>query len=250
MSELGILYFSSTGNSLYIAKQIKMHLIGKILYIPTYNGDGSEFEKIIIVTPIYSYGMPVPVLDLLSTLNKTIEIIVIQNYGGITGGADRLFYEYALKNELNVKSIYLMKMPENFTVFMSPPSFFKNAVLNKADKRIAAIIDNINRQNYRIPQKRHTKEKTYLKNKGNWHLIGERFSVTKKCVQCGKCVSLCPVKNITLRDGKIVFSDKCIACLGCFHRCPQKAIIYKNKDNKKRYINPNIDENEIGKDIE
>lgn len=68
-------------------------------------------------------------------------------------------------------------------------------------------------------------------------------------MQCGKCVAICPVNNIVLKNNKIEFLDKCVACLGCFHRCPTHAIIYKNKDNKKRYINPKVDENEIGKNL-
>lgn len=251
METLGIFYFSSTGNSLYIAKKAKERLGGeKILYAPAYNGDASEFSRAIVVTPIYSFGMPIPILELLSRFNKTTEIIAIQNYGGMIGGADRLFYEYALKNGLNVKSVYLLKMPENFTLFMSPPTFYKNSILKSADERIGKVIEAIKQGNARLPKKKRTKEKTYLKNKANWHLIGERFSVNDRCVKCQKCVSLCPVKNIFFTSDKITFSNECIACLGCFHRCPQKAIIYKNKDNKKRYINPNIDENEIGKNFD
>lgn len=250
MVKLGILYFSSTGNSLYIAKKIKEQLGGTILYIPTYSGNGNEFDKLMIVTPIYSFGMPTPVFDLLPRLEKGIEIIAIQNYGGMVGGADKLLYDYALKCGLNIKSVYTMRMPENYTLLMSPPSFFKNLVLKNADKRIGAIITAYRRQKYAIPKAKHTKEKTYFKNKGNWHLIGGRFSVTTACIECKKCISICPANNIGFTDGKIVFGDRCIACLGCFHRCPQRAIIYNNKDNKKRYVNPNIDETEIGKNFE
>lgn len=194
--------------------------------------------------------MPIPVLDLLSRLNKNAGIIAIQNYGGMVGGADRLFYEYALNFGLNIKSVYTLKMPENYTLMMSPPAFYKNAILKSADKRITAIVTAIKQSEYRIPKKKRTKEKAYLKNKENWHLIGERFSATSKCVKCKKCISICPVQNIVLKDDGVAFGNRCIACLGCFHRCPQNAIVYDNKDNKKRYINPNIDETEIGKNFE
>jgi len=250
MENSGILYFSSTGNSLYIAKKLKEKLGGKILYIPDYGGNLGEFETCVIVTPVYSFGIPVHVLDLLSRADKGTQIIVIQNYGGMLGGADRLAYEYAVNFGLNIKSVYAMKMPENYTLMMSPPSFYRNAILKSADKKISAIIDDIGKLKFRIPKKRRTKEKTYLKNKANWHIIGERFSATSKCIKCGKCVALCPAHNISLIDGKITFGSGCVACLGCFHRCPQKAIIYNNKDNKKRYINPNVPEADIGKNFE
>ena len=68
-------------------------------------------------------------------------------------------------------------------------------------------------------------------------------------MQCGKCVRLCPVQNISLENGRICFADRCVACLGCYHRCPQKAIVYKNRKKKDRYLNPNIRESEIGQNL-
>ena len=120
----GILYFSSTGNSLYIAQRVKDALGGQIKYIPNYEGDGSEFERIILVTPIYSYGMPTFVYDLIPRLNKTTELIIIQNYGGMVSGADYLVYQYAKEYELNIKAIYVLKMPENFTTTFTVPKFY------------------------------------------------------------------------------------------------------------------------------
>lgn len=246
---IGILYFSSTGNSLYIAQRVRDAMGGQIKYIPNYNGDGSEFERIVLVTPIYSYGMPTFVYDIIPRLNKTTELIIIQNYGGMVSGADYLIYQYAKEQELNIKAVYVLKMPENFTTTFTVPKFYINSTLKSADKRIDNVIDSINSGNYRVPKKCKTKIEVYLKNKSNWHLIGEDFSTTDACIKCGKCVSLCPADNICLNDGKIVFSNKCVACLGCYHRCPQKAIVYKKKNKKDRYINPNVNESHIGKDM-
>jgi len=245
----GILYFSSTGNSLYIAKKVQERFDGKIVYIPKYEGEGSEFEKLFIVTPIYSYGMPAHIYDLLPRLDKKIEIIVIQNYGGMAGGADYLIYQYAKKQGLNIISVYKLKMPENFTLTFTVPKFYLNKALKSADARIDKILNMIEEKRYLIPKKQKTREQKYLTNKSNWHLIGRDFKANENCVRCQKCISVCPVGNISLVDGKIVFGDKCVACLGCYHRCPQKAIQYKNKKKKFRYFNPNIDENDIGKDI-
>ncbi len=247
---IGILYFSATGNSLHIAKQVQAELGGKVLYIPNYAGNGGEFEKIIIVTPIYSFGMPVHVLNLLNTLNKTTEIIVVQNYGGMVGGADYLFYDYAVnKFKLNVVAMYKIKMPENFTLSFTVPKFYLNKVLKASNKNIAKVIKNIKEKNYVLPKPKKTKEQTYLKNKNNWHLIGCDFNTTNNCTKCGKCVNLCPANNISLSNDKIEFGNNCVACLGCYHRCPNKAIKYKNKNKKFRYVNPNINELDIGKDF-
>ncbi len=247
---IGILYFSGTGNSLYIAKKVQSRLGGQIKYIPNYVGDGSEFERLILVTPIYSYGMPTFVYDLIPRLNKSTELVIIQNYGGMVAGADYFIYRYAVEYGLNIKAVYTLKMPENFTTTFTVPRFYINLTLKSADKRIDKVIDRIIYKDYRIPKKCKTKEKVYLKNKSNWHLIGERFSVTDNCVKCGKCISVCPVNNISMSDNRIVFSNKCVACLGCYHRCPQKAIVYKGNKKKDRYVNPNVNESEIGQDLQ
>lgn len=246
---LGILYFSGTGNSLYIAKKVKEELSGEILYIPKYKKNGSEFEKIIIVTPIYSFGMPKHVYELLPKLDKNVPIIIIQNYGGMVAGADYLVRKYCETNGLNLKGMFLIKMPENFTTTFTVPKFYLNSVLKNVDKHLSVIINNIKNDNLKLPKKKRIKEETYLKNMSNWHIIGERFNVSEDCIKCGKCISICPVQNISLNGDKITFGDKCVACLGCYHRCPQKAIRYLNKKKKDRYINPNINENEIGKNF-
>jgi len=48
----GIFYFSSTGNTLYIAEQIKAELGGEIRFIPKFTGDVNTYDKMIIVSPI------------------------------------------------------------------------------------------------------------------------------------------------------------------------------------------------------
>ena len=48
----------------------------------------------------------------------------------------------------------------------------------------------------------------------------------EKCVDCGACISLCPVKAICIqKDWSIeVDNDLCIACGFCIDSCPMKAI--------------------------
>ncbi|MDE6583425.1 MAG: EFR1 family ferrodoxin, partial [Clostridia bacterium] len=239
----------ATGNTLWIAQQLQKSFGGEIKYIPTYQGNGSEYYKIFIATPIYSFGMPKHVYEFLPKLDKTKEIYVVQNYGGMSGGADKVFYDVCKEIGLNIKSVHLLKMPENFTLTLSTPKFYTNGVLKKANQRMEKIITDIKCENYRIPKNKKTHEDTWKKNMSNWHLIGEDFHANEKCIKCGKCIEICPAKNISFENGQITFSDKCVACLGCYHRCPAKAIVYKNKKKKDRYTNPNINEYNIGKDI-
>ncbi len=45
-----------------------------------------------------------------------------------------------------------------------------------------------------------------------------------KCIKCGLCASLCPMKNINITNDKIVFENKCTMCYRCFANCPKQAI--------------------------
>lgn len=60
-----------------------------------------------------------------------------------------------------------------------------------------------------------------------------------KCINCGSCVSLCPVDAITLdENSSIVFNkDKCVGstCSACVNACPVHAIKSVKKSNN--YLN-------------
>lgn len=54
---------------------------------------------------------------------------------------------------------------------------------------------------------------------------GKRFKVDyDKCSLCQKCVNVCPTKNISFEDGKIVFGKDCALCVACSFGCPKNAI--------------------------
>lgn len=243
----GILYFSSTGNSLFVAKQAQKQLSGQIRYIPKYEGDGSEYDQIILVSPIYSFGLPAHVIKLLPQL-KGCKVYMILTYGGMVAGADRLAYEYGVENGLDVLGVYTVKMVENFTLVFTSVDAVNKLALRSAPKQVDKILSSIAKGERHIPKKKKTNRQTYETNSSNWHLLTKDFSVSEDCVRCGKCVDVCPSGNITMKNGKIEFGESCVACLGCYHRCPQKAIRYKNKKKRDRYLNPYIKESDLGKD--
>lgn len=51
----------------------------------------------------------------------------------------------------------------------------------------------------------------------------------KKCIGCGKCVDLCPMKNLKMIDDFVAVSDRCTMCYRCISQCPQKAITLLGK---------------------
>ena len=46
----------------------------------------------------------------------------------------------------------------------------------------------------------------------------------ESCMECGGCVSVCPVDALTLDKDGIQVNDKCICCFKCITFCPVSAI--------------------------
>ena len=197
----GIVYFSSTGNSLYIAKRIGASFSESVFFIPHYQGGFDRFQDIVIVSPVYSFGLPKHVYDFLISLPKAPAVYVVLNYGGMMGGADYYTYQLAKKHEVNIRAVYAVKMPENFTLTFSTPQLYNRMILKSAEKKTERLIDRIKSKQEHLPSKKKTNEAAYEKNKANWHLLAEDFSVKDNCTKCKKCIRLCPVDKFCHRRG-------------------------------------------------
>lgn len=51
----------------------------------------------------------------------------------------------------------------------------------------------------------------------------------EKCIGCGKCETLCPMKNITVTEQKAVSGSRCTMCYRCINKCPRQAITLLGK---------------------
>lgn len=50
-----------------------------------------------------------------------------------------------------------------------------------------------------------------------------------KCIGCGKCRNICPMKNIELSEGKAKANGRCTMCYRCISQCPNQAITLLGK---------------------
>lgn len=71
----------------------------------------------------------------------------------------------------------------------------------------------------------------YKKTKG----YSNKLKINNNCIGCGKCVSICPMKNLILRNKKVVSNDRCTMCYRCISLCPQKAITLLGNEVVEQY---------------
>jgi ferredoxin len=81
-----------------------------------------------------------------------------------------------------------------------------------------------------------------------WSLVlGERWLQGRwfadaSCIRCGRCAARCPAGNIEVNETGVHFGDACVFCTRCFHGCPQHAIqftgVTRNQSWFRRYPGP------------
>lgn len=239
-----ILYFTATGNSLYVAKQFD----GKIISIPQAIKEKQyEFadDVIGVVCPVYCNMPPKIVLEFLSEAKLKAEYkFMILTYGHTNFGAAGLAQE--LCKEQSFDYIQTVLMVDNYL-----PMFDMNketAIDKKLDKQLAKIKEDIAAKVKVIP-KRGACDKLKGGMADKYFSAhpelndGSAITVTDKCVGCGICVKVCPIGNFYLANGVAKRkSETCEFCLACANLCTNKAIIckYSDKNPDARYRNPNV----------
>lgn len=75
----------------------------------------------------------------------------------------------------------------------------------------------------------------------NFHIVGSRLPGAFKmqvdkadCVGCGICANQCPMRAISVQNGKANIDIRhCIVCGQCAHKCPKNTIKYRSNINAK-----------------
>ena len=244
-----IFYFTGTGNSLYVAKQLDTELVS----IPqVIKGDlHFQADTIGVVCPIYGHEMPSMVKDFLRRAEfQTGYFYLVLTYGMLHGGAAELARDYLQSVGKSADYINTIMLVDNFL-----PAF-DMAEQVKQDKRVEEPLEKIKadlRQSKHWVQKADLKNrmvhKGYLKSVNNQpETIWAAYTVTDSCVGCGICTKVCPAGCIHLEDRRPVHDLKnCQACMACIHACPKLAIqmTISEKNPRARYRNEHISLQEI-----
>jgi NAD-dependent dihydropyrimidine dehydrogenase PreA subunit len=258
-----IFYFSGTGNSLYVAKNIAQYNDENLISIAAvmnseeglYEYNLKNDEIIGFIYPIYAWAPP-------KMVNKFIEKLKLNNYKNnyiftiATCGENIGNTIKTLDNCLKKKSLYLnsgfsIQMPNNYIISgnVDTKEVEKKRLLVAEDtlKNINSILKERKEGIYQIEKGPMPGVLTAIINPlfNKMGINTKKFYANDKCIGCGLCESVCNCKTIKV-DGKPKWGKECTQCLACIHLCPTKAIQYGNgTEGKGRYMNPNINVNEM-----
>lgn len=241
-----IFYFTSTGNSLAVAKAIG----GKLISIPQVMDAPQRHYKddvIGVVFPVYGLLPAKIVQDFLDKVKFEAEYtFAIGTYGNMPGGCMRKVQKQAEKNGCRFDYANDILMLDNFLPVFEMGAEMEKLPRKKAQENLAKIVEDIHSRKHRTAEASiGGKILTAMGPLMSPNSKGaQKYLVNDRCNQCGTCAKVCPTKNIAVAD-KVIFSDCCAGCLACLHHCPQNAIHLKNEKSAIRWRNPDVSLGEI-----
>ena len=248
------IYFSGTGNTKHCVQNFLQGLECCAEMYPIekpHTADAVKVaEDIVFGYPVYYSNLPKIVRDFITEnagLWQGKRIFIISTMamfsGDGAGCAARLFKKYGAK----VLGGLHLKMPDSIgdVKMLKKPAAKNRAVIEKADKKIQNAVSKVRLGKYpknglgmfgRLAG--FLGQRLYFNGKTKKYFDKVKADV-KKCVGCSLCVSVCPMQNVRIEDGKAKFSAKCTMCYRCFSQCPTQAItlIGNNVYQQNRYEN-------------
>ncbi len=258
-----IFYFTGTGNSLYVAKNIgesnneALVSIAEVMNSPkaNYEFDLKDNEAIGFVFPIYSWGPPKMVIQFIEKFKlnnyNNHYMFAIATCGKNIGNSMELLDFHLKKKNLALKSGFSIVMPNNFIGLgnVDTPSA-ESKKLSEAEvtlKHINGIIKDRKVDVYETAKGAVPGLLTSMINPmfNKKATSPKKFYTNDKCIACGLCSLVCNTQTIKVLS-KPTWGTECAQCMACLHLCPTEAIQFsKGSEKKGRYKNPNISVDEL-----
>jgi ferredoxin len=273
-----IYYFSGSGNSLFVARELKQRIPDSNL-IPI--ASLLSQEKIVAVAdavgfvfPVHCTTLPVPVRQFLTRLElpSTPYLFAAVTQGGAWPRLAEFHLEAILKEKgTRLDAFFAIKMPWASPVGLMPvyiPGFIeypkpeeKIAQMQSDARQKLAVIQQTILKRERAPADDFPRAIDLSFKHVVCKLMGPAtnglenntidFYADEDCTGCGICEEVCPAQRIAMIDGVPVWQDEvqCFFCYACFSFCPVQSILVKDIYTKKgkRYSHSEITPADIGR---
>ncbi|MFI3332322.1 MAG: EFR1 family ferrodoxin [Rikenellaceae bacterium] len=259
-----ILYFTATGNSLYIAKSFG----GETISIPAMVKAGTlEFadDKIGIIFPIYSNKVMPYIEEFLKKAKFNCDYLFgVMTYGIYAAGAVNHLQEIGTKAGHNFAYINTIRMVDSWIPGFKMEGQIKGEHKKEIKKHLEVIAGDVKASKKmirkssgfsRLLTRYQVKSATKPNPKGGIFGLATGLGiknfikVEETCISCGVCASVCPMNNITVDKvaKTIELGDTCLSCFACTHNCPTNSIRLTKERSRARYRNSHISLAEIVK---
>ena len=242
--EMTGIYFSGTGNSRYAAE----------FFCREYDKDSAVFsieddnvikeiehsDLLVFAYPVQFSTVPKILRDFI-TNNKELwmnkKVFIIATMGLFSGDGAGLLGRLLHDHGAEIIGGLHLKMPDSIgdEKALKRPLEVNRALVRSAEQKIK---DSVRRLREDDPPREGLGpiyqlaglfgQRLYFGHKTK-HYSSKLKIDPGKCVGCGSCVSLCPMDNISVVEGKIVPGDRCTMCYRCINKCPQQAITLLGK---------------------
>lgn len=247
-----IFYFSGCGNSRHVAETLATGLNDRLVFIPEaerenrYEYTLADDELLGFVFPIYSWAPPKLVLDFINKMQlnaKPEYVYFFCTCGDNCGLTEKIFRQTLEPKGWELAACCSLQMPETYIAM----SGFKLDTEENAQRKITKADAKMNDLLPRLRNKEHFSDMivgsmAWLKSRlinpqfNRYANDDSKYRSTDQCIHCGRCVEVCPLKNITLEEGRPVWHGHCTICMACYHHCPVNAIQYgKSTEGKGQY---------------
>ena len=249
-----ILYFSGTGNSLAVARQLAEQLNEPLMPLVDAAGVDLTGEKRIgLVFPTYDFNLPPALPDMIYglTISPKSYVFTVVTCGSMVGNCIWVLRRMLREKGVELAYSHKVSVPDN-----SALAFGRNPNKQlKKFERVPARMEQIIRE---LQAESHTLHYSWFSllswllgrpavTNGMIHCLGPKVN-PDKCIGCGICVKVCPMDNITLQPSAVsnqsvaITGDRCTVCLACVHACSQQAFVTNGHETLKerQYRNPQI----------
>ena len=260
-----IYYFSGTGNSLYVARELQKRIPDSII-IPIVSLLNKKViqtqgEAIGFVFPVHALTIPIAVKKFIrkAEMESSGYIFAIATRdGSIFRGFQKIDQLLKKKNK-HLNSHFILNMCNNESrhkgykipsesdilslekVVQEKLDAIQNIIINKMTSREIDV-------NYSDgfpyhPILNYLLEKLVLLGMTVAEYIGgvNYFYIDTRCNGCGICEKVCLSKKIKLKDNKPIWQKNvlCYMCFACLNYCPKKSVQIKDIPGVKSYTREN-----------
>lgn len=251
--KITIYYFSGSGNSLYIAKQIAKRfddsaVLSIALLASKYESYSLTGDVAGIVYPAYFQNAPGIVKSFINGAHELAAdylFSVVTNNGG-PGFASMAIENLAAKKGRRIDMSSSITMPGSSVLFGDYTNTYAERTKRLWDSQLSldAIVSKIEGKRSspsEIQGGARPKLKGLLAGLAvRIYDLPGKFRTNEKCDECLACVKICPTGAIAYNK-RIAWRSNCINCLACYNWCPRSAIEIENaKTNGIRYHHPHV----------